>query len=527
MKYIKIFLLFILTANFLTAQTPESHFLYLYDWGEGGITYINIKVDQIRSIDRVEDGYIFMLGAFCIEGENACIKYQKIDFSGNEEWTYEFNAVDTAFIGSTGAQKNWVIDNKLYTLGRFYLGPDYEEVAIQYAVFDMELGDLEIKKQYLSEDIGLKGLGYFYPYQDSLFIFGQSHEVENGRNVPAFRVINRQGEIIRSVNANSYFQKNNTFTTNFKENSQGTFNIITVQRDYFDTSAGFLYAGTCSVNGNKLGHYPTGDHTLGGSPREITFKNGNRFLVANIDTAWNDIFDETNIFKTYYLNPIGQVLKESLYDLGDTTYEATDVMLCENGDALIVGNARTPFNIFDNRANIFLIRIDSLGNTIWHKKYNPYLFDNTSENSIQVVQLKEDWDNGILITGNISRLTDTITGDQERYGYILKLDQNGCYGTDCDGGDILLDNKAPVFITPLPSVEVYPNPTDTYFTLEVSTLSSYSWSLYNALGHEVKHGHGKGDLPLTITTEQIPPGIYFLRVQLEEGFTTKQIIISR
>ncbi len=523
MKYLQIiFLLFI--GNLAFSQTPEPYFLYFYEWGEGGQTNLSFKVDQVSSVEITKDGYLFDLRALCLSGR-ICHRYQKIDFEGNVQWEYDFNNLDTSFIGTSDAQENWVIDDKFYTLSRATLQGN--ERLLQYAIFDVDSGELEKRKLYLGSDLGLRGLGYFYPYQDSLFIFGQSHEVEEGRDVPAFRFMNRAGEIVGSVDANSYFDDNNTLTTHFKENATGDFNIITVQRDYFSTEAGFLYTGTCSSNGQKKTHFATGDHTAGGYPREVTFDNGNRFLVAGIDTLWDDLFEESNFFKTYYLKPNGEIIKDSLYHFGDTTYYMTDVMLCENGDALILGNARTDLIITDDDGAIFLMRVNPQGEIIWHKKYSPFLFSPSSRNFVKAMQIEEDWDNGILIVGNVSRLLDPVTDERERTGFLLKLDQNGCYGADCNGGNILLSNKAPIPITLLPKVNIYPNPASDFLQITTTSKEEYTWRLYNSQGQIIQQDFQTQRDATSINTGHLHNGTYFLQIQFTNGVVNKQVLILR
>ena len=508
------------------SQSPEPYFLYFYEWGEGGLNILTYKSDQITSINTADDGYLLELFTICEDG-NPCTRYQKINLAGNEKWRIDFNHIDTSFIGSIGIQNNWVVENKYYTLGRFR--PDGNDTleSIQYSIFDVATGKMDFKKQCLSSDIGLIGLSYFDLYQDSLFIFGQSHELEPGRDIPAFRMMNKKGEIVRSVNANSYFDENTTLTTSFKENTEGNFNIISVQRDYFTTTAGFLFAGICDPNGNKKTHFATGDHTAGGYPREVTFENGNRFLVAVIDTLWDDIFNESKLFKTYYLKPNGEVIKDSLYYSGDTTYYLVDVMLCENGDALIVGNARTESIITDDRGAIFLIRVNPQGETIWHKKYSPFLFSPSSRNFVQVLHIKEDSDNGILISGHMSRVLDTLLDKRERMGFLLKLDQNGCYDTDCNGGNILLSTKPPIPINLLPAVSVFPNPADDLLQINIPSGKEYNWKLYDTQGRQVDQGFGFRETTTQINTMPLHNGTYFLQIQFAKGIVNKQILIMR
>ncbi len=524
MKYIYLVVLIIGGLVKGNSQTPEPYFLYFYEWGIGGPSSLNFKVDQITSIDIEKDGYLIKLGTLCIDGI-LCQRYQKIDFEGNVKWNYDFNDKDTSYLGTPNNQENWIIENRFYTLSKVVL-PDNEE-EYQYIIFDINSGQIDFQKSYKDSDINMGGLSFFSPYKDSLFVFGQSHIVDQGRNVPAFRIINREGEIVRSVDAHSYFANNTTLTTNFEENASGDFNIITVQRDYFSTTAGFLYAGICSRDGNKLTHFATGDHTVGGYPREITFANGNRFLVASIDTLWDDIFAKSILFKTYYLKPNGEVIKDSLYHHGDTIYALSDVILCNNGDALIAGIAKVELELEDDNNELFIIRVNPQGETVWHKKYSPYLFGPNNLNRMQVLQIEEDWDNGILVTGNMSRITDPLTNERERNAFLLKLDQNGCYGADCNGGNILLSTKAPIPITPLPEVNIYPNPATDRLQITTASNEDYDWRLFDTQGRLIREGVGDYQNSTSINTESIHNGTYFLQIRFAKGVVNKQVLILR
>ena len=75
---------------------------------------------------------------------------------------------------------------------------------------------------------------------------------------------------------------------------------------------------------------------------------------------------------------------------------------------------------------------------------------------------------------------------------------------------------------PLPSsysVQIFPNPVKDYFNISIDgqlKTTNYSYTLYNHSGIVVQR-EGKTGLGHTMDTDALPPGVYFIRVCLEDG----------
>ena len=86
--------------------------------------------------------------------------------------------------------------------------------------------------------------------------------------------------------------------------------------------------------------------------------------------------------------------------------------------------------------------------------------------------------------------------------------------------------------TPPPSIQetaqteisVYPNPAQTQFT--VTNTENANMTLYNLLGQEIKQLKGKEETT-TIQTENLPQGIYLLKIEKGDAVLTKKVQIIR
>ncbi|MFZ2900668.1 MAG: T9SS type A sorting domain-containing protein [Saprospiraceae bacterium] len=358
-----------------------------------------------------------------------------------------------------------------------------------------------------------------------MFLLAGNYPALPYKYIPALRWIRRSdGALVKSVNVMDVFNNNSNKLESLTLRSDGNFNFSFVRRPVYDDAAGFLYAGVIDTAGNVLSLHFTGDHTGFDFPaftpmtQEVVLPSGNRFLVSGIDTTLNDELAISNLFKTYLLDENGAVIKDSLLHFpGDTIYRVTDLDLAENGEVLVAGELFNWGALDQNNKEIFLMRYSAQGELLWHKTYAPFFFHHYA-NRVNVHQVEEDLDGGILITGHIYRALDTIltSPNGERYGFILKVGPDGCYFNNCEGGFILTDvNEAPIIDLAAP-LRVFPNPAADELNLQFFRPVHGAIRIYDAMGRLHWSGASSGAPDQQIGLGNWPPGLYLLQLE-EEG----------
>ena len=126
---------------------------------------------------------------------------------------------------------------------------------------------------------------------------------------------------------------------------------------------------------------------------------------------------------------------------------------------------------------------------------------------------------------NAGRNTQVFTGNAENNGYVQLMGKNSCGNGDAvmiyvehgngGGGD-----------PPLPVVP-YPNTTDTSFNLDFSTYptGNYQIRIYDNYSNIIYEGESS-NIEKTINTIDIPYGIYFLHINIDNELTIFQLVVE-
>ena len=525
--------LFIALVMSQSARGQEPSFFYLVEWGEGSVPGIGAKIDKVLGIDPVEDGYIFQLLAFCGDTTiRLCTRFVKMDYSGHVLWQRDFSDPDTNFISLSGSIESWVIENRYYSFFDYGV-PSTGEGKFLFSVFDVDDGSSLFEQHYQIYELDfINNIRAFFPVSDSLFLLAGNYLTQPDKFVPALRWIRRSdGAVVKSVNVMEVFQNQSNELMTLSLRSDGGLNFSIGRRKTLadpsygpNFAGGYCYTGVMDEDGHILSLHFTGDHTGFGFPTfppvtgEVTLPNNKRFLVSGIDTTVSEELLISNLFKTYYLEEDGFVIKDSLFHFpGDTIYRVTDLDLAENGDVLVAGELFNWANIQCNTQEIFLMRYDQQGALLWHKTYAPFFFQQYN-NRVFVHQVEADIDGGILITGSFYRALDTIltSPNGERYGFILKVGPDGCYFNNCEGGFILTDvSEAPVIDLAAP-LRIFPNPAADELNLQFFRPVHGAIRIYDAMGRLHWSGASSGAPDQQIGLGNWPPGFYLLQLE-EEG----------
>ncbi len=205
-------------------------------------------------------------------------------------------------------------------------------------------------------------------------------------------------------------------------------------------------------------------------------------------------------------------------------------------------NVQNPVNIRYNTPGIYNVSLSvSNGITMGSATKTGFIHASTPP----LVNLGNDtsicaWSTIMLDAGNpgMSYLwsnaatSQTIVADSTGVGYGLRdywvrvTNPAGCEVTDsiritfdnCTGIPGTDDRK---------DVAIFPNPSNGHFMMELHGFANGSWQLWSASGTMVKQSAISLAICRTdVNVRSLPPGIYFLRVQLEDAIVVKKVVIS-
>jgi len=252
------------------------------------------------------------------------------------------------------------------------------------------------------------------------------------------------------------------------------------------SDAGYIVAGEASSFGNGRQVYlvktnATGDtlwtRTYGGASTDFGYSvqqtQDSGYVIAGSTTSFGNGY-QVYLVKT---NATGDTLWTKTYggmsdDPGKSVQQTTD------GGYIIAGYT----NSFGNGEQVYLIKTNVSGDTLWTKTYGGPSNDYGS--SVQQTQ-----DGGYIVAG-----TYDIYGANPQV-YLIKTDANGNVGVADNGSSRL---------TPYASrLTVSPNPFTSFATLP--GYEAERFNLYNISGRQV--GMYKGDR----IGEGLSPGVYFIR----------------
>ena len=106
----------------------------------------------------------------------------------------------------------------------------------------------------------------------------------------------------------------------------------------------------------------------------------------------------------------------------------------------------------------------------------------------------------------------------------------GTYGRGLWSTPLYITTALPNVANIKPEVKVYPNPTSGEVFIEfVSSNSTADISIFNALGEKISDisVESNGDGKYTLNIGDKPKGVYFIRIQTEQGLTTEKLVLMK
>jgi len=256
---------------------------------------------------------------------------------------------------------------------------------------------------------------------------------------------------------------------------------------------------------------------------------------GNYLCVWSDIFwrqHENPV--TYNLNPDATMWFAKIAPDGTKIWEKNIQASIDrwdvDGSAYIMEQMiRTPDDNFVIITSNKLFKINQEAEIIWARNINPLNLEFSYEQIFyyKMKGISQTSDGGFIATGEFVAEPGTEFPEYIQTGFVLKLDEYGCYEADCHLEDPVSTVSPEAFTG---RFSVYPNPAKDYITVEydaVKKLESLSVVISDLNGRQVHHEKlTLQQAEVIISTDGLPAGQYFVTLHNnDEVLTTEKVIL--
>ena len=442
------------------------------------------------NIQPYEEGYLVLGG--CVNDSGVeYLALGKVDQGGNPEWTRSYFLENQNFPPDPGL--SMVINDSCIYVGCQYFD-SLTKLDIQLVCIDRNTHDTLWVKTYKREfdDFILQTL----ETGDDALVLITSGPIDNSGNILRLIKTDKTGNLIWEKILSNYPLN---YTWQSCISADGNLLIGYTAKEF----GGVNYFGTLTkldLNGNAL--WTRKFNNCNGSPKTkvAQLQNGDIAFAWALDTFAVDLYDYPPI--VYILDASGNI-KTSHVFYHYSLRKIFSLRVLPDGDLLGIGIADGP-NPVSFSTGGWLFRMSPEGEVRWQRAVadKRYRFG-------ELIDATYTIDNGIIATGYV--LTKGIP-EQVRV-WLLKLDANGCYESDCE--DILL--ITPSHEIPLPNYlyKIYPNPISDYFYIEGLTGKEQGFEIFNTAGQIVVHQ--TSFVTSEISVADLPPGVYIVKIKLADG----------
>lgn len=227
-----------------------------------------------------------------------------------------------------------------------------------------------------------------------------------------------------------------------------------------------------------------------------TSDSGFIILGAQMDTS---VCGKANIFliKT---NSNGDTLWTKVY-YNSYSEGGTSIVQTNDGNYLITG-ARKNTN---NTQSLKLMKVDNLGNMIWDRQF----IHNTDNDGICVIQTKDD---GFIVSGRTG-----INSTNNNIGYLIKTNNLGLMNSQT-GLNEYSDVK---------DLNIYPNPSNGRFTIREDFTNNAQFYVYNTSYQCVYSCNFSNKFQYDLNLSHLNNGLYFIVLNDGNSLFTKKLIIQK
>ncbi len=345
---------------------------------------------------------------------------------------------------------------------------------------------------------------------------------------------------------------------------QAAYNTIVFNNTQLHSSRSVYLRQAQSFRNNNIYNKICDQHTLlhyshNGDPLNAQNCYWRRNLSSSIDSIIWDYFDDQNLgivdysdFKTTpdIMAPVCPVDSVIINDMGAGTF---NISWASNKETDIAG-----YKVYWGTSTGYsFTNVTDVGNVLNYtlSGLTPYdtiaitAYDNQADGTDDQLEGHESWFSGnynapyptIVRYGNMLQCLPAFTtyqwydtigiipnATQQQYNpivsgtyYVIVSDNGGCTATSLPYDIVLTQiNSA----NNLSSLQIFPNPTSSNFTINIP-FGTEEIVIYNSLGQIVEQIIVEGQSVLNFSLEN--PGIYFIKVITDKGFTNKKIVVCK
>ncbi|MBL4754727.1 MAG: T9SS type A sorting domain-containing protein [Flavobacteriales bacterium] len=226
------------------------------------------------------------------------------------------------------------------------------------------------------------------------------------------------------------------------------------------------------------------------------------------------------------LDSAGSVEWDTLYGPARFLTGIINIYELQDGSFISVGqrtdNNGTPAG--NGFSEGIVMKISAQGDSLWYRVYEN-LTGEFSQNYL--LDIKPTTDGGIVSAGFVIPSDPSDTGTQDMW--VMKLDSCGCAYAGCDSACQQLVGIEETPYQASLTLKIYPNPASSMATVSIpnngegtrpsyanaSVGENYHLSIYDITGREVESYEVNHQPTLTINTQELGTGLYFLQLKQE------------
>ncbi len=221
-------------------------------------------------------------------------------------------------------------------------------------------------------------------------------------------------------------------------------------------------------------------------------------LITKCDSAYTTAYGDYENFLTLQFYKLSATTGDTTWSLSYGPTRANNISysfrVFPDGSMLASGS-------YGYLTNPWLLHFTAEGEVDWYREYRMTPTNTSALYRGVIWDLQQTQDNGFVICGEIYNI-DTIN---RNCGWILKIDEHGCFQQGCDSATYI---RPDVEITS--SLEIYPNPATTDVTFSFfRDLEKGSLEIYNTMGvilMEIPLPKGKDRLSFSVA--HLSKGLY-------------------
>lgn len=442
-------------------------------------------IDRAYSVEQSMDGGYITAGTSQLNNyEFADIMIVKFDQFGNIQWSKE---IDRRYID--------IADKIIRTNdGNYVISGLCGESIYDRSGFLIKLnqyGDTMWCKEY--EYFDWNKVDVVQSNDGTYALLGSTNSLGAGWSDIIFTKVDQNGnEIVTKTYGGTENDHGNSINIT---NDEGF--IITGTVDSFNSFQQDIYIVRTNANGDTLW---TLNH---GEPLSSEVGNdGKQLLGGDFIATGLTVVSASGLYHVYLvrISSSGNILWSKTYESVESQYGQAIIQTLDGGFA-IAGYG------WNNNMDVYLIKTDEIGDTIWTRWYGGNYTD-------YVYSLQQTPDNGFIISGCYQLIEDPLID-----AYLIKTDFNGLIN--------------PVYIHEMfdiNEITVDPNPLIEKGTIKIAIkkAGSLNISLYDLSGLKIKTIFNEnvqpGELSLIFNIRNLPSGVYYINLRIEEKTILKKIV---